>query len=143
MNFAKCIHVMVRFAEILMLASSLMLLPLKGGAQNGYDVFIPIAKYISQGDADSLSNWFADNLEVTVSSTTNDSSRKQATQIVKTFFSKHNPRSFDITHTASNGNAKYALGTLNAGGETYMVTLFVCLTGDKYKIQQIRINTIQ
>ncbi len=133
---------MARLGEILAVASALLLLPVTGRAQNGYDVFVPIAKYISQGDAESLSSWFADNLEVTISSTTNDSSRKQATQIVKSFFEKHTPRSFDITHTASNGNYKYAIGTLNAGGETYMVTLFVCLTDDHYLIQQIRINSI-
>ena len=28
----------------------------------GYDVFIPIAKYIRQGDADKLSAWFDSNL---------------------------------------------------------------------------------
>lgn len=134
---------MVRFWGILCVASALLLSTPRCAAQNGYDVFVPIAKYLSQGDVDSLSNWFADNLEVTIFSITNDSSRKQATQIVKSFFDKHTPRAFDITHTASNGSYKYALGTLNAGGETYMVTLFVCLTGDKYKIQQIRINTIR
>lgn len=133
---------MARLGEILAVTSFLLFLPAVSRAQNGYDVFVPIAKYISQGDADSLSSWFADNLEVTISSTTNDSSRKQATQIVKSFFDKHTPRSFDITHTASNGNYKYAIGTLNAGGETYVVTLFVCLTGGHYMIQQISISSI-
>ena len=38
----------------------------KASAQDkGYDVFNPIAKYISQGEAEKLSAWFSDNLEVT------------------------------------------------------------------------------
>lgn len=43
---------------------------------SGYDVFNPIAKYITQGDAEKLSAWFSDNLEVTIFSDSNDSSRK-------------------------------------------------------------------
>ena len=52
-----------------------------------FDVFTPIAKYIRVGDADKLSAWFADNLEIVVISQTNDSSRNQARQIMKSFFS--------------------------------------------------------
>ena len=51
-----------------------------------YDVFNPIAKYLATGDAEKLSAWFSDNLEVTIFSTSNDSSRNQARQIMKTFF---------------------------------------------------------
>ena len=83
---------------------------------NGYDVFNPIAKYLAKGDADKLSAWFSDNLEVTIFSNSNDSSRNQARQIMKTFFRSYTPRSFEITHKAGRSNMKYALGTLNAGG---------------------------
>ena len=34
--------------------------------ESGYDVFNPIAKYLAMGDADKLSAWFSDNLEVTI-----------------------------------------------------------------------------
>ena len=63
-------------------------------ASDSYDVFVPIAKYLGQGDAEKLSAWFDDNLEITIMSTTNDSSKNQAKQILKAFFSKHTPRSF-------------------------------------------------
>ena len=42
---------------------------------NAYDVFNPIAKYISTGEAEKLSAWFSDNLEVTIFSNSNESSR--------------------------------------------------------------------
>ena len=91
----------------------------------GYDVFIPIAKYIRQGDADKLSAWFDSNLEISIISNTSDSSK--------------NPRGFDITHTAGRANMKYAVGRLNAGGETFEVTIFVTFKKDSYKIQQLKI----
>lgn len=106
------------------------------------DVFTPIGKYMVKGDADCLSAWFDDNLEVCVASQESNASRAQAKQILKTFFDAYTPRSFDITHTAERANMKYALGNLNAGGETFTVTIFVSTKSDGYKIQQLKIERL-
>ncbi|MBO4433953.1 MAG: DUF4783 domain-containing protein [Bacteroidales bacterium] len=106
----------------------------------GYEVFVPIGKYISQGDTQKLSAWFADNLEITIISSTRTTSKSQAIQILKSFFQSYTPRSFTITHTASNASMKYALGQLNAGGEMFIVTIFVNMRGDKFEIQQLKIE---
>ena len=95
------------------------------------------------GDADKLSAWFADNLEVTIFTVTNDSSRSQARQILKTFFNSYTPQSFSLTHKAGRANMKYALGSLSAGGEIFVVTIFVSYKDTSYKIQQIKIERIQ
>ncbi len=110
--------------------------------ESGYDVFNPIAKYLAQGDAERLSAWFADNLEVTIFSDSNDSSRNQARQIIKSFFRSYTPRSFEITHRAGRSNMKYALGNLNAGGEMFLVTIFAGYDGSSYKIQHFKIERI-
>ena len=106
----------------------------------GYDVFNPISKYLASGDAEKLSAWFSDNLEVTIFSNSNDSSRNQARQIMKSFFRSYTPRSFEITHKAGRSNKKYALGTLNAGGEMFVVTIFVNYTETDYRIQHLKIE---
>lgn len=106
----------------------------------GYDVFIPITKYISQGNAEALSAWFSDNLDISVLSEESSYSRNQSEKILKTFFERNTPRSFEITHTVGNSNKKYALGNLDAGGETYLVTIFVSSKGDTYSIQQLKIE---
>jgi len=108
-----------------------------------YDVFNPIAKYIRMGDAEKLSAWFADNLEISIFSTTNDSSRNQAKQIMKSFFDSYTPRSFQVNHTAGRSNMKYALGSLNAGGEVFEVTIFVNYKDNNYRIQQLKIEKSQ
>lgn len=119
----------------------MMSLPVTVHAQGeGYDVFTPIAKYIAAGDADKLSAWFSDNLEITIFSSTNDSSRNQACQIMKSFFRSYTPRSFEITHMAGRTNMKYALGTLTAGGEIFIVTIFVGFKGSSYNIQHLKIE---
>lgn len=104
------------------------------------DVFIPISKYMASGNTDALAAWFSDNLEVTVLSRQSDASRQQARQILKTFFDNYTPRSFNITHIAGKANMKYALGSLNAGGENFNVTIFVNCKDEGYKIQQLRIE---
>ena len=106
---------------------------------DAYAVFVPISKYVEKGDAEKLSAWFADNLEVTIDENTVDSSRKQARQIMKLFFENHTPSSFSIGHRASHANVKYAIGQLSAGGEKYILTVFVSCQGDSYQIQQIKI----
>lgn len=118
-----------------------LLLCLSADAQDqSYDVFVPITKYISQGNAENLSAWFADNLEITVLSRSSNASKNQAKQILKSFFVDHTPRSFEITHTAGKDNMKYALGTLIAGGERFVITIFVNYDSDSYKIQQLKID---
>ena len=107
---------------------------------SSYDVFNPISKYIAKGDAEKLSAWFSDNLEVTIFSNSNDSSRNQAKQIMKTFFRSYTPRSFEITHKSGRSNKKYALGTLTAGGEMFIVTIFVNYKDQDYRIQHLKIE---
>ena len=131
------------FARIFIAVSALLFGVGANAASDSYDVFVPIAKYLGQGDAERLSAWFADNLEITIMSTTNDSSKNQAKQILKAFFDNHTPRSFEISHTASRSNSKYALGYLKAGGEVFEVTIFVSNCGDRYKIQQLKIDRIR
>ena len=107
-----------------------------------HDAFAPMGKYIAKGDADKLSAWFSDNLEVTIFSTSKDASRSQARQILKSFFKSYTPRSFEITQTAGRSNMKYALGTLNAGGEMFLVTLFAAFQDDGFRIEQIKIERL-
>ncbi|MBO5582606.1 MAG: DUF4783 domain-containing protein [Bacteroidales bacterium] len=126
---------------ILLVAALQLALTALSAQDKGYDVFVPIGKYIAQGDAGSLSAWFADNLEVSIISTTRNCSKTQARQIVKTFFEAYTPRSFDISHKASRSNMKYALGQLSAGGEVFLVTIFVSAKADgTFQIQQLKID---
>lgn len=122
------------------LALGLLLSTPAGAQKEGNDMFIPIAKYITSGNAEALSAWFADNLEIGVVSNESAASRNQARQIVKVFFETYTPSSFSITHTAGRADMKYAVGELSAGGESFHVTIFVkCKDGDN-RIQEFKIE---
>lgn len=133
---------MKSFLKTSILAASLLLAPCMGCLSQGgdYDVFAPIGKYLAQGNSEALSAWFADNLEMSVLRESGNCSRNQAKQIMKAFYDTHTPRSFEITYKAGRANMKYALGTLNAGGESFFVTIFVSSKGSTYSIQQIKIE---
>ena len=123
-------------------AMNLQSAPREAPQPGGFDVFIPISKYIAQGNADNLSAWFDDTLEIAVISQASNASKAQARQIVKSFFENYTPRSFVINHTAGRENMKYALGTLKAGGENFSVTIFVSAKGKSFKIQQLKIEQL-
>lgn len=132
----RILSILIASAAVFASASSL------SAQDSGYDVFNPISKYLVSGDAERLSAWFSDNLEVSIFSTSNDSSRNQARQILKSFFKSYTPRSFVINHKAGRPNMKYALGTLNAGGEMFTVTIFVNFTDTECRIQQLKIERL-
>jgi hypothetical protein len=134
----------MRFRIAVATSFVLLFVGLDGLSNNNlYDVFIPISKYIRKGDAEKLSAWFSDNLEVSIMSRTSDSSKGQAKQILKSFFKEYNPRTFDITHTAGRNNMKYAIGSLSAGGELFEVTIFINYKKQSYKIQQLKIDKMK
>jgi len=109
--------------------------------QGEFSVFSSITKYLAAGDEASLSTWFADNLDVTVLSTSRNCSKKQAREILRNFFASNTPRSFEVTHKASEANKKYLIGQLNAGGELFQVTIYATSSGQEtYKIQQLNIS---
>lgn len=126
--------------RILILFISMLLLSISGAKAQNQDVFVPIGKYIQNGDAESLSVWFASNLELDILGKINDCSKVQATQIMKDFFVTYTPKNFSIIHKSGKAPMKYAIGHLNAGGETFRLTLFVKTQSNGNQIQQLRIE---
>lgn len=118
----------------------MLLLSISGAKAQNQDVFVPIGKYIQNGDAESLSVWFASNLELDILGKINDCSKVQATQIMKDFFVTYTPKNFSIIHKSGKAPMKYAIGHLNAGGETFRLTLFVKTQSNGNQIQQLRIE---
>ena len=113
--------------------------PFPAAAQE-QDVFVPIAKYIQNGDADRLSAWFAQNLEIDVLGVNNVCSRQQARQIMREFFNEFSPQVFRIAYKSGKSPMKYAIGTLSAGGSKFRVTLYVKTQQEGNFIQQLRIE---
>lgn len=103
-------------------------------------MFAPISKYMQAGDYESLSAWFADNLELEILGSVNNCTRNQAKLMMKNFFTKYTPKKFTIIHKSGKAPMKYAVGSLTAGGEEFRVILFVKSTSESSYIEQIKIS---
>ena len=108
--------------------------------QNSNDVFTPIGKYIEAGDAEKLSAWFADNLELDITGSVNSCTRSQAKLIMKNFFNNNTPKKFTIIHKSGRPPMSYAVGSLSAGAEKFRVIIYVRTDDGKNSIQQLRIE---
>lgn len=133
----------------ILLISVLALLGLfskEASAQNSFvadtspDVFSPICKYIQTGDSDRLSAWFADNLELDILGAVNNSTRNQARRIMKNFFNNYTPKQFNLIHKSGKSPMKYAVGTLDAGGEKFRIILYVKTNEGRSYIQHLKVE---
>ena len=122
-----------------LLALAAFLFPARGQG-NADAVFVPISKYLYEGDADKLSAWFYDSVELSIDQYDSVMSRKQACRMMRSFFNSHTPERFNLGHSASKANVKSAVGKLVAGGERFDVSIFVSDRGDGYKIQKLKIQ---
>jgi hypothetical protein len=104
------------------------------------DVFVPIAKYLQNGDAERLSAWFAQNLEIGILGVVNVSSKNQAKQVLKDFFNTYTAKSFTMIHKSGTSPMKFAIGNLSAGGVLFRVTIFVNIQDKGTFIQSLRIE---
>jgi len=106
------------------------------------DVFAPITKYFQRGDAECLSAWFSDNLEIDMLGRASNYSRSQACQIIKSFFSDYTPKSFEVQHKSGSYPLNCAVGEFEGGGYRFVVTILVKTTAEGNFIQQIRIERL-
>lgn len=110
------------------------------GQQKQSDVFVPISKYLENGNAKNLSAWFSENIELVIFGSRSNCSRNQAKQIMSRFFADYTPSSFDIVHKSGVYPMTYAIGQLEGGGNKFRVTIFVKTTERGNYIQQLSID---
>ena len=132
-------------ALVITILSFFIVLPLSAqnyrNDTNSASAFVPISRYILDGNSSHLSSWFADNLEVSIMGKTNECSKVQARQIMKTFFANYTPKKFEITHVGGKPPISYAVGTLHAGGAKFRVTIRLrTKEGEGSYIQQLKID---
>ncbi len=74
------------------------------------DIFDDIANSLRSGDARAVSRFFGNTVDLTIINQEEVYSKMQAEQILRDFFSKNTPRSFNIIHQGVKEGARYAIG---------------------------------
>lgn len=101
-----------------------------------------ISVALSSGDADALSKFFGDNVEISISDEESVYPKAKATEIVRSFFANNKPKSFNQVHKGNSreNSDQYCIGNLAAANGNYRVYLYLKTVGTIVTIQEIRFD---
>ncbi|MFN3530618.1 MAG: DUF4783 domain-containing protein [Bacteroidia bacterium] len=104
------------------------------------DIVDEIAEMIRDAKVKELSALFDMTVELTIQERENAYSKAQAEIILKTFFSKHPPKSFKVMHRgASERGGRYLIGLMESeNGSSFRTSVVIIEKNDQYVIQQLR-----
>ena len=103
------------------------------------DIYDKVILAIKAGNAKELASMFDNSIELTILENEQTYSKAQAEQVVKDFFVKNQPKTFEVIHRgSSNEGSKYGIGTLTTGGKTFRVYFLVKQKGQVSLIQELR-----
>lgn len=101
-----------------------------------------ITNALNAGDADALSAYFADNVEISIQDKEQVYAKAKAADVVRNFFNSNKPKSFSQVHkgTSRENSDQYCIGNLTATNGTYRVYLYLKVSGNNLRIQEMRFD---
>ncbi len=99
-----------------------------------------IAIAFKVGNAEELSRFFNNNIELVILDKEDVYSKAQAEQIIDNFFTDHFPKTFQIIHQGGGDETQFAIGKLVTFNGTFRVYLLLKTKNDKPFIHQLRIE---
>ncbi len=120
----------------------LMFAPFALAAYQGNPSLDAIAKALSSGDAAALSQYFSDNVEISILDKEQMYPKAKATEIVRSFFNDNKPKSFSQVHqgTSRENSDQYCIGNMAATTGSYRVYIYLKMSGNTATIQEIRFD---
>jgi hypothetical protein len=123
---------------LLLLYSISVSFPPKAVAQDNA-VNEKVTRSIRSGDAKELAKYFNSNIQLILPSDEGRFSRTQAELIVRGFFTRYPPKSFEINHQGSSSDgSKYYIGAYKSGSKTFRSYYLLKQVSDKALIHQLR-----
>lgn len=122
--------------RIFILLFGLCVLSSKSYAQIPDDIVLSI----QNGNVETLSTYFNQNVELVVESHDDVFSKSQAKQIVAEFFKANKPKQFSIIHQGGKEGARYAIGSLVTNTGTFRVYFLLKNKESNSYIHQLRIE---
>jgi hypothetical protein len=121
----------------LLLFSSLALIFLASAFKpiSGLDDVINALK---NGNAQELSKYIDDNIEISLPDKSDSYSRAQAVMVLKDFFSNNGVTGFEIQFKGENGGSQFCVGKLITKSGNYRTTVFMKTKDGKQLVKEIR-----
>jgi hypothetical protein len=133
----------MKFAySIVLLAMTMLLSPSSSRGQSAPEVLGQIQESLIDGNADRLVSFFNERIEITLMGQRQVHSQKQALYVMRQFFSNYPPNAFRVRHKGDTGGTFYALGEYQSAKGQFEVNLFIKLSTDGHRINEIRFERL-
>lgn len=98
-----------------------------------------ISLAIQTGNAKEVAKYFDNTVSITIFNGENSYSKAQAEMVLKDFFSKNPPVSFNVIHKGTSGEgSQYGIGTLVTKSGTFRTYVYIKKKDATYYIQEVR-----
>lgn len=120
----------------------LLFAPLGVFAAQGNPAMDAIARALGSGDAEALSKYFGDNVEISILDKEQLYTKAKATDVLRGFFNTNKPKGFSQVHkgTSRENNDQYCIGNLTSAAGDYRVYLYLKVNGNAVTVQEIRFD---
>ncbi|MFM9027665.1 MAG: DUF4783 domain-containing protein [Bacteroidota bacterium] len=130
----------IQYALNLSALSALLLLSTVISAYGSNPIEI-LTSAFRTGDSRTIAGFFEKSVDLTLMDKEADYSASQAELMLKDFFQKNPPKSFQLVHQGSNKGASFAIGTLiTSNGRHFRVSFHLQQTEGKNILQEISVQ---
>ena len=99
-----------------------------------------LVESFKSGDPDALAPYFNERFQLILLGVDHRVSQAQAKEIMRDFFKKYNPVSFEIMFKGDKKDSNFAVGKLKTKNETFRVSLFFKKVGDQNLLHLLEIE---
>lgn len=121
---------------------ALVFAPFMALADQGTPGLDAIRRAIGSGDVATLTGYFADNVEISIEGAERLYPKSKAGDVVRSFFQANKPGGFKQVHQGSSreNSDQYCIGDLSSSTGAYRVYIYLKITGDAVRIQELRFD---
>jgi hypothetical protein len=107
---------------------------------NAQQVPAGLVQAFAAGDADALSPFFNQRLQLTLLGVEHRVSRSQAQEIIRDFFRKYPSLGFEIIFKGDKADSNFVIGKLKSKSDSFRVNLFMKKVNDEYLLHLLEIE---
>ncbi|HXR83865.1 MAG TPA: DUF4783 domain-containing protein [Hanamia sp.] len=100
--------------------------------------FTQIISAIKSGNANEVSKFFDNTIEITLPDKSNSYSKSQAQLVLQEFFKNNPVKDFKTIHQSENAGSEYCIGNLTTINGVFRTTIFVKQKGQQELVQELR-----
>ncbi|MFL5741713.1 MAG: DUF4783 domain-containing protein [Flavisolibacter sp.] len=97
---------------------------------------------LRSGNAQELSRYVDDNIEISLPDKSDSYSRAQAVMVLKDFFANNGVTGFEVQFKGENGGSQFCVGKLSTRSGSYRTTVFMKTREGRQVVKEIRFQSL-